>query len=105
MPVYICRTRVWQFGWRGTSGVHGTGAPPMAISSPCNGYETQFQDARLHPCLHAHAIGSPSSARHATTVGMRGYAQELGKLEIEFGPKTGPRIKMFYTRSIRLVLN
>ena len=30
---------------------------------------------------------------------MHGWLK-FGKLEIEFGPKTGPRIKMFYTRSI-----
>ena len=39
------------------------------------------------------------------TVSMRGNVARIEKLEIEFGPKTGPRIKMFYTRSIRLVLN
>ena len=39
------------------------------------------------------------------TVSIRLSVRELGKLESKFGTETGPRIKMFYTRSTRLVLN
>jgi hypothetical protein len=34
------------FGWRGSSEVDGAGAP-MAISSPCDAYESQTRSARL----------------------------------------------------------
>ena len=64
----------------------------------------------LHlPFFNGRGAGSTTAVYKAVrvrlTVGIRGSAQELEKLESEFGPKTGPRIKTFYTRSIPLVLN